>query len=86
MNSDERVEQCRLQLERAVLEAGHVLSGDNRVSESTAARLLGISQSHLRRLRHHGELVAYKCGLNGARVSYRLVEIASFIEATRDSE
>ena len=82
---EDAIEQCRAQLERAVRDAGHVVTGDGRVSEEIAARLIGISTRHLRRLRHLGELTAHRLGVNGARVSYRLREVARFIESTRDT-
>lgn len=83
MNDD--VERCRLQLERAVREANYPLSGDNRVSEQVAARLLAVSVRHLRRLRCHGVVAGHRLGVGGStRVSYRLDVLAEFIVSTSD--
>jgi hypothetical protein len=81
MMEADRIAETAAMLERAVRDAGHLLTGDGRVSESVAAQLIGISTGHLRRLRRHSELPGHRLGLNGARISYRLVELARFIEA-----
>lgn len=82
---DDRVESCRAALEAAAREAGMYLSGDGRVSEQDAARLLGLSPGHLKRLRQDGAgPVAYMVGMNGCRLSYRTRDLAAWVELGRE--
>lgn len=81
----DRVEACRTALAAAARESGMVMSGDGRVSESDAARLLGYSASHLKALRlEGGGPSSYAAGMNGSRRSYRLADLAGWIEMSRD--
>ncbi len=60
------------------------LSGDDRVSEEDAAALIGLALGTLRNLRYSAEgPVPFRSGLNGCRVSYRLADLAAWIEARR---
>ena len=84
--SDDRVTSCALLLERAARDGGYFLTGDLRVCEADAALLLGYSGDYLRQMRAEGKApVAYRAGLNGARVSYRLHDIAVWIEDRREA-
>lgn len=69
----------------AAIEGGIALSGDGRVSEEGAAMLLGYSQGHLKRMRQEGNgPVCFHIGMNGSRLSYRLGDLAAFIESMRE--
>jgi hypothetical protein len=72
-------------LRLAAIERGLFVSGDGRVSECDAAGLLGYSAEHFAELRRVGTgPPAFRLGLRGARFSYRLADIASWIETRRD--
>ena len=61
------------------------MSGDLRVSEKAAAKLLGYSHEHLKAMRQMGNSpVFYAIGVDGGRLSYRLDDLASWIEAGRE--
>lgn len=64
---------------------GIVVTGDRRVSEASAALLLGYSKGHLKRIRQEGNgPVCFHVGMNGSRLSYRLSDLAAFIESMRE--
>ncbi len=72
-------------LRAAAESSGFVISGDGRVSEQDAATLLGYSLGHVRRLREENKgPVSYSRGMNGNRQSYRLEDLAIWIENGRD--
>ena len=82
---EDRVERTTGSLRRAAIAAGVVMSGDLRVGEQDAATLLGISAGYLKRLRQEDRgPPAYGIGVGGGRVSYRLPDIARFVEQRRD--
>lgn len=77
-----RVADCAAQLERAAREAQMFVSGDGRVSEADLGRLLGYSASYVKQMRSEGRgPPAFKLGLNGCRLSYRLIDAARWIES-----
>lgn len=81
----DRVERTTRLLLAACREAGIVLTGDHRVSEVDAARLLGLSQSRLKALRHEGGgPPPYRVGVGGSRMSYRLDALSIWIEQRRE--
>jgi len=60
------------------------VTGDGRVSESDLAALLGYSVSRLKQMRSEGGgPPCFRIGINGCRVSYRLAEVAQWIERNR---
>jgi hypothetical protein len=60
------------------------VTGDDRCSEASAALLLGLAEGTLRNLRASQEgPVPFRAGLNGCRITYRLHDIAAWIEARR---
>ncbi len=62
------------------------LSADHRVREGDAAVLLGISNQYLKTLRLAGNgPQSYFSGVAGSRYSYRLSDLAIWIEMTRDA-
>jgi hypothetical protein len=81
---EERIELTEVALRRTAVEQGMRLTGDLRVSEADAAELLCLSVDHLSQMRREGRAPPdYGRGMAGCRVSYRLSDIASWIEAGR---
>lgn len=77
----ERVEICTRLLREAVERAGLWMSGDGRVGEEVAAKLLGWNVGALRNARSEGSGPRwYRLGGGGAKITYRIVDIAEFIE------
>jgi hypothetical protein len=69
----------------ALREQSRPVSGDLRVSEPDAAELLGLTPGGLKNKRHEGDSpTAYRIGIAGlGRVSYRLHDLAAWLEAQR---
>jgi Helix-turn-helix domain len=85
MSSADRIEVTAQMLAAAAQDQAMFVSGDQRVSESDAAALLGYSGSTLRQLRGEGKgPTAYSIGMNGSRWSYRLYDLAAWVEGRRD--
>ncbi|KQW36515.1 hypothetical protein [Rhizobacter sp. Root404] len=83
-DAEARIQACQSALEAHCVERRLVLSGDLRVSEEDAAKLLGIAHGHLKNMRQEGKGPAsYARGMNGCRLSYRLLDLALWIEAGR---
>jgi hypothetical protein len=81
----DRIERCARLLLAAARESGMTVSGDGRVSEVDAARLLALSAGHLKNLRAARDgPIAYARGLAGCRVTYRLEDLAVWVESGRD--
>jgi hypothetical protein len=56
------------------------------VNEKDAAQLLGYSAASLKAMRQSGNgPTFYALGMNGGRVSYRISDLASWIEMARDA-
>ena len=69
----------------AIGESGIAISGDQRISEADAARLLGFSADRLKQMRHEGLAPpSYHRGVNGARRSYRVDDLACWLEEARE--
>jgi hypothetical protein len=80
-----RVELALALLRRRAAETAVTLSGDDRVGEPDAARLLELHPDTLARLRKEARgPAAYGLGLGRARVSYRLHDLALWIESRRE--
>jgi hypothetical protein len=80
-----RVDETEARLANAAREAGAFISGDGRISEADAAKLLGYTREHLKHKRHEGRAPRYfHIGLNGSKVSYRLRAIAFWLEQQAD--
>jgi hypothetical protein len=61
------------------------LSADQRVSEVDAARLIGMEPGSLKNLRAEGGAPpSYRVPVNGQRISYRLLDLAIWIEKRRE--
>lgn len=81
----DRIEACARMLMAAARESGVFVTGDGRVSETDAAGLVGMAPGTIRNKRSKGEMPrAYKMGIAGSQMSYRLVDLAAWIEASRE--
>ena len=81
----ERVEATTVLLATVVAAESLTVSADMRVSEKDAAHLLAMAPGHLKALRQEGRgPVSYQIGVGGSRVSYRLNELAAWIEGSRE--
>ncbi len=81
----DRIESCARMLTTAARQAGTTVSGDGRVSEQDAAQLLGYAPTYLKQLRQEGRgPIPYGRGMAGSRVSYRLIDLAGWIESARN--
>ena len=82
---DDRVEATTLALRAAAIEAGMAISGDGRISEAAAAQLMQIECEILAKKRSEGKgPSSYGVAIGGAKVSYRLVDLARWIEWQRE--
>ncbi|MCZ2099465.1 MAG: hypothetical protein LC121_25030 [Anaerolineae bacterium] len=64
---------------------GIVVSADGRVGEADAARLIGMAPESLRNARSEGTAPPhYKVSIAGARISYRLADVAVWLEKFRN--
>lgn len=82
----ERIERTERLLAEAARDLDMVISGDGRVSEADAAKLLGYAPRYLKQMRIEGRSpIAYRCGMAGARVSYRIEDLGRWIEERRDT-
>lgn len=82
--TDDDIAACAALLLDAARESGFFISGDQRISESDAAALLGLSQSRLKEIRLSGDAPPhFVLGLNGCRVSYRIIDLAAWIQVHR---
>jgi len=69
----------------ACIASGMVLSADERVGESDAATLLGYAAGTLKNMRTVGIAPPhYRRGVGGSRVSYRLIDMAEWVEQSRE--
>lgn len=63
-----------------------VLSGDLRVNEKDAAMLLGYSGEYLKKMRQEGKSPPFFLrGVGGGRVSYRITDMARWIDERQES-
>lgn len=61
------------------------MSADQRVSEADAATLLCMGRDSLKNLRQEGGAPAsYRASIGGCRISYRLYDLAAWIESRRE--
>jgi hypothetical protein len=79
---DTRVDATVRMLEAAARQAGYLVGGDLRVSEAHAAELVGVDAKTMEnwRCRNGGGPAWYRLG---ARVTYRVDDLAMFIESRR---
>ena len=85
---DERLQSINSAVEQfreAVHAAEMTISADMRICEKDAAKLLGYAAGHLKNMRQEGRAPSHYCiGVGGGRVSYRLNDLASWIEGRRE--
>ncbi len=82
---DDRAEVTLRMLTDAANEAGMKITGDGRVGEADAAALLGWKAKTLADRRTEGRgPQAYRMPVGEARMSYRLIDLAEWIEAQRE--
>jgi hypothetical protein len=80
-----RVELTCARLRRAAIDSEMLVSGDDRISEHDAARLLGMHSDTLARKRLDGSgPTAYGRPLGRAKISYRLLDLATWLEGGRN--
>lgn len=81
-----RVEQTEARLREAAQNAGYWISADGRIGEQDLAKLLGMPVATLVNRRREGRSPPfYRMGVrSGSRVSYRLDEVAKWIETSRE--
>lgn len=80
-----RVAETMHQLRQAAAERGLFITGDCRIGEAGAAELTGYALGSFKNLRAAGACPAYYCRpLSGSRVSYRLADLALWIERSRE--
>lgn len=61
------------------------ISGDLRVSEKDAAKVLGYAAGYLKKMRQEGRAPKhYTRGVGGGRISYRFTDMARWIEERRE--
>ena len=83
--NDDLIAETAAQLERSARDCGLFVSGDLRVSEQAASALLGLNADYMRQLRSEGKgPVAYRAGVNGSRISYRISDLALWVESRRE--
>jgi hypothetical protein len=79
-----RIEATAALLRHACREMSAWVSGDGRVSEETAAKLLDLEPATLAKWRQASSgPVFYRLGGRGYKVSYRLADVAEYIERSR---
>lgn len=77
--------ECERLLRDSAIAGGMTITGDGRVSEADAAALLGFTAGGFRNMRQEGKGPrSFGLGVGGSRVSYRLADLASWIEAARE--
>lgn len=85
MSADDRIAATERALFAWCMRNSVPVSADGRVAEITAASMIGLSVSHLRRLRGEGDApAAYRAPVGGSRMSYRLADLAHWLEERRD--
>lgn len=80
-----RAKATEARLQQACNEKGFAVTADGRIGESDATALLQYSPGSLKNLRDQGVSPAfYRRAVGKQRVSYRLDDIAHWIESARD--
>ena len=80
-----RVDSTLAMLQNAAREAGYWITADLRIGEADLAALLGMTHGGLANKRREGTAPpSYTLGGGGHRVTYRLPEVAEWIESHRE--
>lgn len=80
----ERIARTAERFRAEVVEGRAFMTGDRRVGVDVAARLVGLSASYLKNLRNGSGPRWYRIGGAGHRVTYRLDDLAAWVEGRRD--
>lgn len=81
---DDRISATAQMLQAACRDAGHNITGDGRVGDVVAADLLGFAPQTLANWRAELKGPKYfRIGAYSSRVSYRLTDLAAWIEDSR---
>ncbi|AUN94983.1 hypothetical protein C0099_08575 [Pseudazoarcus pumilus] len=84
MASEQRTHEIAQAMRDAIRANRVAVSCDERVSEADAAQLLGLHPGTLKNLRHQGTgPPAYRIPVAGSRISYRVDDLAAWVEARR---
>lgn len=79
------IESTMRMLQQAVERDKLIISADMRVSEMDAAKLVGYAPGSFKNLRNEGKgPVYYNRAVAGSRVSYRLMDLAAWLEERRE--
>lgn len=82
---DGRTDETSDLLQKAARDAGMWISGDLRIGESDLATLLGFAPGTLANRRRQGSAPpAFNLAGRGHRVTYRIADVAAWIEARRE--
>lgn len=82
---DKAIAETAERLEAAALAAGYWVSADGRMGEGDVADMIGLTPGTLANKRREGTAPrAYELGGRGHRVTYRIIDVARWIEAHRD--
>lgn len=80
-----RITETAALLLDAARSAGYTVTADGRISEADCAALLGLTAGSLKNARAEGRAPAhYVAPVAGARISYRLRDVAIWLEARRE--
>lgn len=83
---DRLIEGTKAMLMHAVKRDDMPISADMRVSEKDAAKLVGYAAGSFKNLRHEGKgPIFYMRPIERAKISYRLIDLAVWIEGKRES-
>jgi hypothetical protein len=79
-----RIDACARMFEAACRESRYPVTGDGRISEECAASLIGLDAKTLANKRAEGGGPKwFRIGGAGHRVSYRLADLAEWVEGRR---
>lgn len=87
IDHESRLAATEAQLFDAATSLGCWLTGDRRIGEADLARIIGWSADSLRNARAEGKgPVHFRLGGGGHRVTYRLSDVAAWIETHCETE
>lgn len=81
---EQRIESTLMMFRKAVIETGITITADERISEQDAATLLCYAPDYLKQKRSFGTAPPhYERSAGSSRVSYRLIDLATWTEKGR---
>ena len=82
---DKSIDDTAERLQAAAQDAGYWISADGRMGEADVAEMIGLTPGSLANKRREGTAPrASELGGRGHRVTYRIIDVARWIEAHRD--